>query len=424
MERNQHASHDTDAFGPGKHGYKTTAPDTVLTPAAMNQIQEEIARAIEGFGVSLSGASMHQLSDLLLAITNNVTLLDAGTPVFGTQNTSHDHPASASNAWKLIVRGKVADATFVRYFSGDSAASAGVWALTWNASWDPASGAQTWSKDDTAQTSSALICEGETLKWYGRASGAGTWNNAGWSSRGTLNLKDLVVSGAATVGTTLGVTGAATVGSLNVTGDTVLGSDGSGDLEVNGTGTFKNGVTVGDDGSGDLVVNGSGTITGGVVLTGEVSYAAAQSRTNVISYLLAAASSGVSLTAGVASLTITNGSLALYPVELPHGAVIDSIKIGVSSAGASSDWTVELWQQSPDFSTGASGAATKVTPSGGSEAGTVTSGSEPDLVSLTYAQSINNATTFYRVEVGCNGGSSLEAGAVEVGWHDPGPRNY
>jgi hypothetical protein len=149
MDRNQAASHDTDAFGSGKHGYKTTAPYTVLTPAAMNQIQEELARAIEGFGVSLDSGNMAQLSAILLVLTQSVTRLSASNPVFGSNNTAHDHPSSASNAWKNYLEMRVADLTYSRLYVGDSAASAGCWALTTNAVWDPASGAQTWSKDNT-----------------------------------------------------------------------------------------------------------------------------------------------------------------------------------------------------------------------------------------------------------------------------------
>lgn len=373
MERNQAASHDTDAFGSGKHGYKTTAPYTVLTPAAMNQIQEEIARAIEGFGVSLSGASMHQLSDLLLAITNNVTLLDAGTPVFGTQNTSHDHPSSASNAWKLIVRGKVADATLVRFFTGDAAASAGAWALTWNASWDPASGAQVWSKDATGQPASALICEGETLKWYGRASGAGTWNNAGWSSRGTLNLKDLVASG--------NVGGATVTGTTTVTAGTA----------VKATTTFD--------------------------------YVAPRTDLKIVKLSDIQPYGAAALTYGLDAVTFVNASdQGVVQLDLDSGSILTGVDVVFTLSTGTTSQQVELHKYTADFATPAPS-----TGSGAIASGTIVALSGTKTASITgVSETFDNATKRYMLLLGKTGvthaGDKIEE--IRLHYTNPGPRNY
>jgi len=66
MKRIDTATKHTDLFGAGKHGYRNgdlglgVAP-TQLDAAALNHMQEEIARVIEAGGIALDGATYNQL---------------------------------------------------------------------------------------------------------------------------------------------------------------------------------------------------------------------------------------------------------------------------------------------------------------------------------------------------------------------------
>lgn len=78
MHRIDHITADADANGSGKAGYTggnaaTQTPATVVTPAAMNAIQEELCLAVEGAGITLSSGSNAQL---LAAINALATTLD------------------------------------------------------------------------------------------------------------------------------------------------------------------------------------------------------------------------------------------------------------------------------------------------------------------------------------------------------------
>lgn len=119
---------------------------------------------------------------------------DDSHPVRKVTKTAADHPSSAGNKWKLIDRLTLANGRIVRYFSGAGATSN--WCITHNASWDPASGAQTWSKDNTASESNILRCVEGELHYYGRNSGAGTWTDSQWDAqqRGVLYVGDTVAA--------------------------------------------------------------------------------------------------------------------------------------------------------------------------------------------------------------------------------------
>ena len=66
MQRVSHITQATDLFGSGKHGYQsgevaTQRPGTVVTPGAMNALQEEIANVVEANGFVLNASLFTQL---------------------------------------------------------------------------------------------------------------------------------------------------------------------------------------------------------------------------------------------------------------------------------------------------------------------------------------------------------------------------
>lgn len=71
MQRINSANKAVDLFGPGKHGFQpgvpsTNTPATFLTPEWCNAIQEEIARVIEHFSITLDTGNPGQLLAVLL----------------------------------------------------------------------------------------------------------------------------------------------------------------------------------------------------------------------------------------------------------------------------------------------------------------------------------------------------------------------
>lgn len=76
MKRIDSANVHLDLFGPGKHGFSggnpsTNTPATFLTPDWCNHVQEELANAVEGLGVTLNSGARNQLITALLATFAN-----------------------------------------------------------------------------------------------------------------------------------------------------------------------------------------------------------------------------------------------------------------------------------------------------------------------------------------------------------------
>ena len=195
MKRIDGANPDTDAFGSGKDGYRTSPPYTTSSPVSMNHLQEEICRVIEGFGVALNPASYTQLFD---AITGpgrtDVVQASASTAVFGSSSKPNEHPGSASNRWKEIWSALTNQATNtrVRFLVGDGD-SDGTFAITFNAFWNCGSGAQNWQSDNTGAESAIMIQSPNGLmQFQTRAAGGGTWTS--WTDA-SINALDVTASG-------------------------------------------------------------------------------------------------------------------------------------------------------------------------------------------------------------------------------------
>lgn len=106
MKRTSVSTKATDLFGAGKHGFTdgvpSVTPATVLESTVMNSHQEEVARAIEGAGMSLNAAVYTQLSDALHGRRVQAAL---GPPprTFGAGLGSHTFTAFATNGAGRIV---------------------------------------------------------------------------------------------------------------------------------------------------------------------------------------------------------------------------------------------------------------------------------------------------------------------------------
>ncbi len=165
---------------------------------------------------------------------SSVTLATSTDPVFGSPSISHDHPSSAANKWKLLLEGRLLSNLYARLYVGDDTGGAGGhFAITVNAKWDAASGAQNWFKDDTTKIST-ILWAGPTgnLAWFQRAAGAGTWTSSWDAGVGDVSVggalaigTDLSVTDDLTVGDDLIVTGAAIAGTVTTTGDVTSGAD-------------------------------------------------------------------------------------------------------------------------------------------------------------------------------------------------------
>lgn len=70
MKRIDTATKAVDLYGVGKHGFQDGDPDIGQAPTGLNaswfnQVQEELARIVEGAGVALDGAKVNQIATLL-----------------------------------------------------------------------------------------------------------------------------------------------------------------------------------------------------------------------------------------------------------------------------------------------------------------------------------------------------------------------
>lgn len=408
MQRVTHATKATDLFGAGKHGYKLAAPYTVLAPDAMNAVQEEIARVIEGFGVTLNGAALDQLFN---AITGpgrqNVIQADAATGVFGSTSEPNDHPSSASNKWKLLFYGKTNGGTFIRFLTGDGDAD-GTWAITWNAAWNPASGAQNWSSDNTGVASTLLLGLPDGMLLQSRNAGAGTWTV--WAgTAGALGL-----SGSLTVGNDLSVADNASVtGNLGVAGDVTVG----GVLIVP---TISGDVTVSDDLVVGSDIDAGGNVYGaGDVLAGdEFKYTPAQAKTVQVPLSSALVDGDWEFGANFSITFNATFINAIVPLRLPTGAVLTRVRVLFEHAGSAQASVQLLKRSGVNFGGLSAPVQTVIT----STLGAASSGIKAaDFTGLTTP--INNAAEEYFVSMapGQIGDHLL---AVEATFTDPGPRNH
>ena len=376
MQRIDHATKDTDAFGSGKHGYKTTAPYSVLAPNAQNSIQEELCRAVEAF-TALNSGDLGQLADiltqLLTAAGGSSTLQEsASSPVFSTNKNAHDHPSSASNKWKNVLELPLPGAKWARVFSGDDTASpGGLWAITINAKWLPASGDQEWDKDVAGDVAYGLICDSGGLHWYKKNAGAGTWTS--WPDDG-----DVTISGDLTVSGSYGAVNAST---LDATGDVFAGDD--------------------------------------VIATDRFLYASPGSVPRTIAP--AAGYGDGALDPSNGSVLLASGESHSMPLRVPNLGSLGAVRVKLIGVLGTADYQVQLlrkhginWGSSPgytytqvDVATGTAASGTAGTESGCDWGGLAISSSET-----------------YEIVVKCTAGpGGLGVLVADCMFTDPGPRN-
>jgi hypothetical protein len=372
MRYSDGANSDPNTFGTGEAGFRATAPYTVMSPATANSILGELANVLKGFGIALNGASYTQLfTALTVNNRQNVVQADAATGVFGSTSEPNDHPSSASNKWKLLWYGKTNSGTFVRFLVGDGDGD-GTFAITVNAAWNAASGAQNWSSDNTGLPSTLLLGLPDTFQLSSRNAGAGTWTS--WSNAAHLTLTgNLVVSGTASITQSV-------VGSSSIEGQTVVG--------VNGVNTPGS--------TGDFNHSPVKLVTSPIPLAGS---------TNL-------SRNGTDSGYGVAS------GIGAVPIRLPVGSVGGLLRIAYYQE-TTSPAVFKVISRQCDFST--PGASTH-TQHGSTLTGPASSGFKRGAIDLT-GLNVTDADTVY--ELTYDPGDTLDElnGLQMADWQSPGPRH-
>ena len=104
MRRIAHETQQTDAFGPGKHGFtggdaSAQIPPTVLTPDWANAVQEELANAVERM-FPLVADSSFQLANVLATMADALVI---STMRIQSEVAGNDANAAASNASGQVI---------------------------------------------------------------------------------------------------------------------------------------------------------------------------------------------------------------------------------------------------------------------------------------------------------------------------------
>lgn len=113
----------------------------------------------------------------------------------------------------------------------------------------------------------------------------------------------------------------------------------------------------------------------------------------------------------------------VYPMRLPHGATLQSLRAPFhNSAAGVSDFSLRLFRSSSDFSNG------EVIGGGPVEVGFDRRQAQPAgatgvLAKTDFAEVITNAMTSYYVVLSTSAGGDF-VGGIQVGYLDPGPRNF
>lgn len=305
-----------------------------------------------------------------------VDIDQADAPFLRTLTHAGDHAGSPANVWKVQGEWLLTDGTYARFYSG-AGGSSGNWALTTNAVWDPASGVQTWSKDDDGLESNALRCFNGELHFYGKAAGAGSWGTAGWdSNRGVM-----------------------------IVGDT---------LHANSKVHSFADVEADDD----------------VRAGGDFEYVTPPTRTIAINPLDYVGSAGHDAD-GVGGPVLLAGETANYAVRAPHGAQLGQVKLKVEVSGSDVNFTTRTKRHyGIDYTAGTPGTYATVKALTGV---TLPLASPGPIVNITL-DDLSAAFGFggltvdkneaYEITLRNNSGGGLYVLGVEFTIVDPGPRNF
>lgn len=307
--------------------------------------------------------------------------------------SAHDHPGSSSNRWKLITELTMSDGIHVREYSGEGDFVTGAaWCRTVNASWDPASGAQTWTKDNVTKESSLHRIEYGEMFFYGRAAGAGTWTDtSGWSSpgRGNLFVGDTV--------TAKNLTASQTVTSQNIHATSGAQIDGS--LNVNGP----------IDSGGDIFASDD------IIATDEFQYGPAKAR---VTALPLTSAYGAAFKNFQTYLLMTGSDVVTWPIKLPHGAVLNSVDVMYTKTGGSTVSTFTVRKHSINWSgSGTPPTCTQI-------ATTVEGGGAGNYVLSTSFGGLTVSKDEDYEFIVQDGNNNDQIHCLRLHWQDPGPRNH
>lgn len=386
MERVTHATKAADLFGAGKDGFTDGVPSvtepTILDSDVMNMHQEELARAIEAFGVALDGGDMEQLATVLTTLLNEQggstsNQDDPEVPVFATNTDSHKQ--NGSNIWKLLIRAPLppSSSRWVRVYVGDW--SAATFAITVNARWEASD--QTWNQDSTGESNLFRFTQGE---WhlYGKASGASAWGNGSWdTSRGVVRIGD----------------------TLHVGNDINAGDD----------------ITAGDQlvAGGDIYVGNDAHITHNLRVGDDFLYSTPPTRNTPVAL---SSGYGINFKTFEAYLVVGSSDVVTWPILLPHGAVLQQIQFMLNKSGTASDSHFTIVKKSPNW-----GAPGTVSGSGVGDyqADAVALGGF-QIVTIDCDDEVISGVKEYECTFSGSSDNDDQIHAIRVTWTDPGPRNF
>jgi hypothetical protein len=134
---------------------------------------------------------LDEQNELFFEKLRDMVEASSSIPVLSVASTAHDHPSSSSNIWKEALKFAVADGTFMRLLAGDG--PSGMWAITVNARWNAASGAQNWSHDDPTKPAMLTVTGGDgslSTAIAPATGGPSTWTD--WGNTGVMGASEFV----------------------------------------------------------------------------------------------------------------------------------------------------------------------------------------------------------------------------------------
>lgn len=178
MNRLTHTTKSADLFGAGRDGYTdgvpSVTPATVLNSAAMNPQQEELARAVEDAGRTLSTTTYDQLSQTLIARQELSALCDLRAHNWDSGGADQLMAAAVNDDGSVIVivgtNGKIFTTTLgdtgLTARVADSAYAGTFHAVVWTGALFVACG-----------SSGAIQTSADGVTWLSRSSGTGVTLN-------------------------------------------------------------------------------------------------------------------------------------------------------------------------------------------------------------------------------------------------------
>lgn len=382
--------------------HNITPVDAFTLPVAVpDNVDSGVNRAgdVENIAQTLANQTRHlNLHSAKVDVANTFTVgqtIDfnsSSAACLVVNSSAHNHPGSSSNRWKLITDLTMSDGIHVREYSGEGDFVDGsAWCRTINASWDPASGAQNWTKDNVSKESSLLRLEYGEMFFYGRQAAAGTWNDNQWDDqqRGNLFVGDTVTAknltaSAILTGQTLHTTSSAQIdGPLNVNGPIDSGGD----------------IFASDD----------------IIATDEFQYGPPKTR---LTLLPLAAAYGNAFKNFQSYLVMTGSDVVTWAIKLPHGAVLNSVDVMYTKTGGSSVQTFTVRKHSISWSgSGTPPTCTQIATT------TESGGAGNYVINTSFGGLTISKDEDYEFIVQ-DGNNNDQIHCVRLHWTDPGPRNH